>query len=69
MDLSVVCAMGPPGGGKSIITPRFQRHFNTVIFALVDEGTMMNIFKSILSYYFREGKFASEVCSINEKLV
>jgi dynein heavy chain len=69
MDLSVVCAMGPPGGGKSIITPRVQRHFNTVIFALVDEGTMMNIFKSILSYYFREGKFASEVCSINEKLV
>jgi dynein heavy chain, axonemal len=23
VDLSVVCAMGPPGGGKSIISPRF----------------------------------------------
>lgn len=29
----------------------------------------MSIFKSILSYYFREGKFVTEVCNINEKLV
>jgi dynein heavy chain len=30
---------------------------------------MMNIFKSILSYYFRVNKFSSEVSGINEKLV
>jgi dynein heavy chain len=69
VDTTVVAAMGPPGGGKSIITPRFQRWFNTVIFALVDEQTMKNIFQAILSYYFRENKFSNEIVAINEKLV
>jgi dynein heavy chain len=61
--------MGPPGGGKSIITPRFQRHFNTIIFSLVDENTMKTIFSSILSYFFREGKFVKDICDMNEKIV
>ena len=61
--------MGPPGGGKSTITPRFQRHFNTIAFASSDEATMKSIFSSILSYYFRVGGFNSEIVGMNEKLV
>lgn len=68
-DAMCVCAMGPPGGGKSDITPRFQRHFNTIVFSTVDELTMKTIFTSILSYYFREGKFSNEIQGMNEKLV
>jgi len=69
IDGMCVCAMGPPGGGKSFITPRFQRHFNTVIFALTDEATMKTIFTSILSYYFRTGGFSNEIMGMNDKLV
>lgn len=64
-----VCAMGPPGGGKSTITPRFQRHFNTIAFASSDETTMKSIFSSILSYFFRTGGFNAEIVGMNEKLV
>ena len=57
----LVCSMGTPGGGKSFITPRFQRHFNIVAFANFDDSTMSTIFRSILKWYFRTGGFATDV--------
>mmetsp|Transcript_42407 Transcript_42407/g.49462 ORF Transcript_42407/g.49462 Transcript_42407/m.49462 type:complete len:677 (+) Transcript_42407:4205-6235(+) len=33
IDTMLVCSMGPPGGGKTFITARMQRHFNIVAFA------------------------------------
>ena len=39
-DCMIISAMGPPGGGKSFITPRFQRHFNLIGFANFEDGTM-----------------------------
>lgn len=51
----IVAAMGTPGGGRSFITPRFQRHFNIVAFATFDDNTMNSIFRSILKYNFRMG--------------
>lgn len=33
IDAMLICSMGPPGGGKSYISPRFQRHFNTIVFS------------------------------------
>jgi len=51
----LVTAMGTPGGGKSFITPRFQRHFNIIAFANFDDASMKTIFGSILKWYFRTG--------------
>jgi dynein heavy chain len=53
--------MGPPGGGKSFITPRMQRHFNVVAFANFDENTMKSIFSNILKWYFRENDFSQDI--------
>jgi len=57
----IVAAMGTPGGGKSFITPRFQRHFNIIAFANFDENSMKTIFSSILKWHFREGNFSNEI--------
>ena len=61
VDTMLVAAMGPPGGGRSFITPRFQRHFNVVAFAFFEEQTMKSIFSNILKWYFRVGNFAQDV--------
>lgn len=61
--------MGPPGGGKSKITPRMQRHMNVVAFAFFDDNTMKSIYGSILKWFFREGEFVSDISQLDSKLV
>ena len=65
----LITAMGPPGGGKTFITPRFQRHFNVVAFAIFDENTMNSIFRTILKWYFRVNNFNADVQGMETKIV
>ena len=69
IDTMLICAMGPPGGGKTFITPRMQRHLNVVGFALFEDKTMKGIFGSILRWFFRVGDFAPECAALEAKLV
>lgn len=39
-DLILLGAMGPPGGGRSIITPRLSRHFNVLGYTELDNETI-----------------------------
>ncbi|KAI8999183.1 dynein heavy chain and region D6 of dynein motor-domain-containing protein [Gaertneriomyces semiglobifer] len=47
-DLTMVAAMGPPGGGRNPVTPRFTRHFNLLPFVEMDDASLHRIFGTIL---------------------
>jgi hypothetical protein len=61
IDTVLVAAMGPPGGGRNHVTPRFLRHFNLMCFAEFDDGTLVRIFSTIVEWYLTTNKFAPEV--------
>eukprot|EP01028_Stygiella_incarcerata_P002288 TRINITY_DN1424_c1_g1_i1.p1 TRINITY_DN1424_c1_g1~~TRINITY_DN1424_c1_g1_i1.p1 ORF type:complete len:2631 (-),score=647.35 TRINITY_DN1424_c1_g1_i1:5218-13110(-) len=69
IDVLLVTAMGPPGGGRTFITPRFMRHFNFVSVTEFDDETSKSIFSSILGWYFRSKNFAGEVVSAVDPLI
>lgn len=69
IDTMLIASMGPPGGGKTFITPRMQRHFNVIAFTDVDEATLTHIFKTILTWYFSANGFNSEVARMDDKIV
>ncbi|CAG9862849.1 unnamed protein product [Phyllotreta striolata] len=47
----VMGAMGPPGGGRNIITERLQSCFNLINITFPDEETLARIFGSMLSQH------------------
>ncbi len=51
----LVCAMGPPGGGRNHITGRFTRHLNIVSIESFDDSTMTKIFTSLVDWHFGKG--------------
>ena len=55
VDQLIVAAMGPPGGGRNEITPRFLRHFNIISIDSFSTETMKNIFAVIMDWHFNRG--------------
>uniref|UniRef100_A0A0A9WGR3 Dynein heavy chain 1, axonemal n=1 Tax=Lygus hesperus TaxID=30085 RepID=A0A0A9WGR3_LYGHE len=48
VDTLLLCAMGPAGGGRNVLTQRFTRHFNTFCVPSFAQPTLQRIFGALL---------------------
>ena len=69
IDTQLICAMGPPGGGSSEITPRFMRHFSTICVTSFNDDTLKLIFSTIMQWHARITKMDSGVSKLIDGIV
>ena len=50
-DTYILAAMGPPGGGRSVITGRLQRHFNVMTYTDLEFESIEIIFNKIIGAF------------------
>ena len=61
VDTCLISAMGPPGGGRNLITPRFLRHFYIFSTAEADEKTYLRIFNVIVDWHSNRNELNAEI--------
>uniref|UniRef100_A0A8B9VSH1 Dynein axonemal heavy chain 12 n=1 Tax=Anas zonorhyncha TaxID=75864 RepID=A0A8B9VSH1_9AVES len=69
VDIQLLAAMGPPGGGRNPVTPRFLRHFNICTINSFSDETMVRIFSTVVSFYLRAQEFTPEFFSVGNQIV
>uniref|UniRef100_A0A8B9U568 Dynein axonemal heavy chain 3 n=1 Tax=Anas zonorhyncha TaxID=75864 RepID=A0A8B9U568_9AVES len=52
IDVLLLSAMGPPGGGRNDITGRFTRHLNIVSIRSFDDSILTKIFTAVADWHF-----------------
>uniref|UniRef100_A0A8B9Q220 Dynein axonemal heavy chain 12 n=1 Tax=Apteryx owenii TaxID=8824 RepID=A0A8B9Q220_APTOW len=69
VDVQLLAAMGPPGGGRNPVTPRFLRHFNICTINSFSDETMVRIFSTMVAFYLQTSEFAPEFFTIGNQIV
>ena len=69
VDIQFVAAMGPPGGGRNPVTPRYIRHFNLVWMTDYSPSSLERIFQTVFQWHFNKDKFPGEVTSLCNNIV
>ncbi len=65
-DIIFISAMGPPGGGRSVITPRLQRHFNIITYTDLQDESIHTIFNTIINAFMYN--FSNEIKAVLDPL-
>ena len=70
-DMTFVCTMGPPKGGRNMISRRYLRHFFILYTEKFSQSSLETIFNSILDWYFLnlQGSMPSSVINLKEQIV
>lgn len=61
--------MGPPGGGRTYITPRFLRHLSLTSLVNFDSDSLNRIFGTILDWFLKTNHFSSDVQKMTHKII
>ncbi|KAL0050690.1 hypothetical protein WJX82_005287 [Trebouxia sp. C0006] len=69
VDVLFCAAMGPPGGGRNNVTPRYLRHFNLVAISDFDDETYSHIYTSIIGWWHQKAGVAEEVANMGPAIV
>ncbi|XP_031701028.1 dynein heavy chain 12, axonemal isoform X2 [Anarrhichthys ocellatus] len=69
VDLQLISAMGPPGGGRNAVTQRFLRHFNIFSINAFSDDTMVRIFSSVVAFYLKNNEFPPEYFTVGNEIV
>ncbi|XP_062316503.1 dynein axonemal heavy chain 12 [Osmerus eperlanus] len=69
VDLQLISAMGPPGGGRNAVTPRFLRHFNICGINAFSDDTMVCIFSNVVAFYLRNNEFPPDYFTVGNQIV
>jgi dynein heavy chain len=67
IDLTFICSMGPPGGGRQDVTARFLRHFNMIGYVELSDASKAIIFETILGDFL--GHFEARVDNLVKPMV
>lgn len=67
VDINLIAAMGPPGGGRNHISMRFTRHFNLIYFTEIEDNSLRKMFGTILDNFLRS--FSPDVKQLSGKLI
>jgi len=67
LDIVMIGAMGPPGGGRNPVSNRFLRHFNQIAHTELEFDSLFMIFNTILSGKMSE--YNADIQSMIENMV
>ncbi|XP_012271492.1 dynein heavy chain 3, axonemal [Orussus abietinus] len=68
VDLLLIAAMVPPGGGSNIVTSRLTRHMHVIGMDSFEDETLTRIFGTILEWHFSKG-FDQNVSRLGKMIV
>ena len=63
----VIAAMGPPGGGRAVVTARLLRHFNIMTYTDLQAESMDTIFSTIINAFYYN--FAADIKAAVPELI
>lgn len=63
VNIQFVTAMGPPGGGRNPVTPRYMRHFNVLAILDFEDSTLSVVFTIIYEWWVRKSRLPHDVSS------
>jgi dynein heavy chain len=69
IDVMYVAAMGPPGGGRTFITPRFTRWFNVISVTEFDGESMKGIFDSLMKFQYDTKGTPAVIKGLKENMI